>query len=58
MAELLHRRPRRGRRTDVRNGAAVADNGGDGGVVIVKPFCRLEVSGVQILRTMREEVEA
>ena len=43
---------------DLRDSTAVANNGRYGGMVIIKPFGRLEVGGVQILRTMREEVEA
>ena len=54
----LHSRPKCGGGADVRNGATIANNGSDSGVVIIKPFRRLEVSRVQILRTMREEVEA
>jgi hypothetical protein len=43
---------------DVRDCAAVANNGRYGGVITIKTFGNLEVGGVQVLRTMREEVEA
>ena len=43
---------------DLRDSTTVANNGRYGGVIIIKPFGRLEVGGIQILRTMREEVEA
>ena len=57
MAELLYRRGICGAR-DVRDSTTVTNNGRHGGVITVKPFGCLEVGGVQILRTMGEEVEA
>lgn len=42
---------------NVRDGATVSNDGGDSGMVTIKTLCRLEVSWVQVLRPVREEVK-
>jgi hypothetical protein len=48
---------KRERVSDTRDGPAIADDRCDDRMVVVETLARLEVGRVQILRTMRKEVE-
>ena len=43
--------------SDKRDRSTIADDCCDDGMMIVETFSRLKVRGIQILRTMRKEIE-
>lgn len=43
--------------SDIRDRPTIADDGCDDCMMIVETFSRLEVRGIQILRTMRKKIE-
>ena len=43
---------------DTRDRSEIADDCCDDRMMVVEPFARLKVGGIQVLRTMRKEIEA